>query len=180
MVLDNGLALGMRQAINWTNDDPIQWRIYARWGEMNQLSGPGKMILLSLFSHVFVWLTTMYVIATGNERRCVHNDRIGDTSTLGSDNKLSDNSREITNSLSAWSMWPVGTSLGGMGGCPKSLMKSSNGNIFRITGHRCIPLTKTSDTDVFFDLRLNKRLSQQSRHRLFETQSRSLWRHCNV
>ena len=33
--------------------------------------------------------------------------------------------------------------------------------------------------DVFFDLRLNKRLSKQSRHRWLETPSRSLWRHCN-
>ena len=34
--------------------------------------------------------------------------------------------------------------------------------------------------DVFFDLRLNKWLSKQSRSRWFETRSRSLWRHCNV
>ena len=33
--------------------------------------------------------------------------------------------------------------------------------------------------DVFFDLRLNKRLNKQSRGWWFETQSRSLWRHCN-
>ena len=33
--------------------------------------------------------------------------------------------------------------------------------------------------DVFFDLRLNKRLSKQSRRRWFETLSSSLWRHCN-
>ena len=38
----------------------------------------------------------------------------------------------------------------------------------------------TQSFDVFFDLRLNKRLSKQSRRRWFETQSRSLWRHCNV
>ena len=31
---------------------------------------------------------------------------------------------------------------------------------------------------VFFDVRLNKRLSKQSRRRWFGTQSRSLWRHC--
>ena len=34
--------------------------------------------------------------------------------------------------------------------------------------------------DAFFGLCLNKRLSEQSRHRSFETSSRSLWRHCNV
>ena len=33
--------------------------------------------------------------------------------------------------------------------------------------------------DVFFDLRLNKRLSKQSRRRLFHTPSRSLWCHRN-
>ena len=34
--------------------------------------------------------------------------------------------------------------------------------------------------DVFFDLRLKKRLGNQSRRRWFETPSRSLWCHCNV
>ena len=32
---------------------------------------------------------------------------------------------------------------------------------------------------VFSDLRLNKRLSKQSRRRWFETPSPSIWRHCN-
>ena len=34
--------------------------------------------------------------------------------------------------------------------------------------------------DVFFDLRLNKRLSKQSWDWWFETPSRPLWRHCNA
>ena len=34
--------------------------------------------------------------------------------------------------------------------------------------------------DVFFDLRLNKRLSKQSWGWWFETPSCALWRHCNV
>ena len=38
----------------------------------------------------------------------------------------------------------------------------------------------TRDFDVLFDLRLNKRLSKQSRGWWFGTPSRSLWRHCNV
>ena len=38
----------------------------------------------------------------------------------------------------------------------------------------------TRSFDVFFDLRLNKRLSKQSRRRWFETPLRSLWRHCHV
>ena len=33
--------------------------------------------------------------------------------------------------------------------------------------------------DVFFDLRLNKRLSKQSRRHWNETPPSSLWRHCN-
>ena len=37
----------------------------------------------------------------------------------------------------------------------------------------------TRSFDVFFDLRLNKRLSKQSWVWWFETSSRPLWRHCN-
>ena len=35
----------------------------------------------------------------------------------------------------------------------------------------------TRSFDIYFDLRLNKRLRKQSRRRWFETPSRSLWRH---
>ena len=68
-----------------------------------------------------------------------------------------------------------------------SMMTSSNGNIFRVTsalcrevsGHRWIPRTKASDVevwfDVFFDLRLNKRLGKQSWGSWFETPPRPLW-----
>ena len=38
----------------------------------------------------------------------------------------------------------------------------------------------TRSFDVFFDLRLNKRLSKQSKRRWFETPSRSLLHNCNV
>ena len=70
------------------------------------------------------------------------------------------------------------------------MMTSSNGHIFRVTGHLCgespvpgefpaqRPLTR--NFDVFFDLRLNKRLSKQSWGWWFETLSRPLWRHRNV
>ena len=71
-----------------------------------------------------------------------------------------------------------------------SMMTSSNGNIFRVTGHMCgeftghrwIHRTKTSDAehDVFFDLRQNKRLVKQSWGWWFETLSRPLRRHCNA
>ena len=70
------------------------------------------------------------------------------------------------------------------------MMTSSNGNIFRVTGHlfgeftgpRWIPHTKpvTRSFDVFFDLRPNKRLSKQTWVWWFETLSCSLWRHRNA
>ena len=50
------------------------------------------------------------------------------------------------------------------------------------TWHRWIPWQRpvTRSFDVFFHLRLNRRLSKQSRRRWFETPSRLSWRHCNV
>ena len=61
-------------------------------------------------------------------------------------------------------------------------MTSSNGNIFRVTGPLCGDFTGpgefptqrpvTRSFDVFFDLRLNKRLSKQP-------WGWWLWRHCN-
>ena len=69
------------------------------------------------------------------------------------------------------------------------MMASSNGNIFRVTGPLCGEFTGpgefptqrpvTRSIDVFFDLRLNKRLSKRSWGWWFETASWSLWRHCN-
>ena len=69
------------------------------------------------------------------------------------------------------------------------MMTSWNGNIFRVTGHLCgnspvpgeFPAQRpvTRSFDVFFDLRLNKRLSKQSWGWWFETLSRPLRRHCN-
>ena len=69
------------------------------------------------------------------------------------------------------------------------MMTSSNGNMFRVTG-LCVGISSvtvefpsqrplTRRFDVFFDLRLNKRLSKQSGRRCFETPSRSFWCHCN-
>ena len=71
-----------------------------------------------------------------------------------------------------------------------TMMTSSDGNIFRVTGHVCgeftghrlIPRTKAIDAELwcFFDLRLNKWLSKQHWGWWFETLSRPLWRQCNV
>ena len=49
--------------------------------------------------------------------------------------------------------------------------------IFRSPVNSPRPVTRSFD--IFFDLCLNKRLSKQSQGWWFETQSRSLWRHCN-
>ena len=71
-----------------------------------------------------------------------------------------------------------------------TMMTSSNGNIFRVTGHLCGEFTGpgefptqrpvTRSFDVFFDLRLNKRLNKQPWGWWFETPSWSLWRQCNA
>ena len=70
------------------------------------------------------------------------------------------------------------------------MMTSSLENIFRVIGLCAGNSTVTGEFppqrpvtrsfDVFFYLRLNKRLNKQSRHRCLETPSRSLWHHCNV
>ena len=72
---------------------------------------------------------------------------------------------------------------------PHIMMTSSNGTIFRVTGPLCGEFTGpgefpaqrpvTRRFDVFFDLRLNKRLSKQSWGWWFETLHWSLWRQCN-
>ena len=71
-----------------------------------------------------------------------------------------------------------------------TMMTSSNGNIFRVTGPLCGEFTGpgefpaqrpvTRSFDVFFDLRLNKRLSKQPWGWWFETPAWSLWRHRNA
>ena len=68
----------------------------------------------------------------------------------------------------------------------RDMMTSSNGNIFRVTGHLCgeftgprwIPAQRpvTRSFDVFFDLHPNKRFSKQSRGWWFDT---PLWSHGN-
>ena len=74
--------------------------------------------------------------------------------------------------------------------CAQVRMTSSNGKILCFTGHLCgeftghrwIPIKRsvTRNFDVFFGLRLNKRLSEQPWGWWFETPSRPLWRHCNT
>ena len=49
-----------------------------------------------------------------------------------------------------------------------------------VTGEFPVHKPVTRSFDICFDLRLNKRLSTQSRGCWFETPSRSLWRHCIV
>ena len=70
-----------------------------------------------------------------------------------------------------------------------NMMTSSNGSIFRVTGPLCGEFTGpdefpaqrpvTRSFDVFFDPRLNKRLSKQPWGWWLETPPWSLWRQCN-
>ena len=72
---------------------------------------------------------------------------------------------------------------------PKYMMTSSNGDISAllalcagnspVTGEFPSQRPVTRSFDVFFDLRLNKRLIKQSRRGWFETPSHPLWRYCN-
>ena len=63
------------------------------------------------------------------------------------------------------------------------MMTSSSGNIFRVTSPLCGEFTSqrpvTQSFGVFYDLRLNKRLSEQSGGWWFATLSLPLRRHCN-
>ena len=71
------------------------------------------------------------------------------------------------------------------------MMKSSNGNIFRVTGHLCGDFTGPRGEfpaqrpvirsfDVFFDLRLGKSFSKQSWGWWFEMPLCQLWRQFNA
>ena len=81
--------------------------------------------------------------------------------------------------------WPFGMEIHPsivMRGFQYFMMTSSNGDIFRVTGHLCgnstvpaeFPAQRpvTRSFDAFFDLRLNKRLSEQWWGWWFETSSR--------
>ena len=71
----------------------------------------------------------------------------------------------------------------------KTMATSSNGKLFHVTGPYAgnSPVTgefparrpATRRFDVFFDLRLNKRLIKQWWGWWFETASHPLWRHCH-
>ena len=70
-----------------------------------------------------------------------------------------------------------------------TMMTSSNGNIFRVTGHLREEFTSPGEFpaqrpvkrsfDVFFDLRLNKRLSKQSWGWWLVAQGHPQWCQCN-
>ena len=70
------------------------------------------------------------------------------------------------------------------------MITSSNGNILGlmalcegqspVKGEFPSQRQVTRSFEVFFDLRLNKQLSKQSKRRWFETPLRLSWRHCNV
>ena len=94
------------------------------------------------------------------------------------------------NNTGLWLIWATKSLRCRYSHMPQLIMTSSNGNIFRVTGHLCgnspvpgeFPAQRpvTRSFDVFFDLCLNKWLSKQSQDWWFEMPSRSLWRQRNV
>ena len=158
---DNGLRSIRRQAIViWTNDDLVCWRIYA-----------------SLGLHGF----------ETDKRDAVY--QIGVSVNSASERRR----YNVTSSLIGWVHTRNGSCIEAWWRTHASenwvtMMTSSNGNIFLVTGPLCgnSPVTGefpsqrpvTRGFDIFFDLRLNKRLSKQWWGWWFETPS--LWRHCNV
>ena len=66
---------------------------------------------------------------------------------------------------------------------PMHMMTSSNGNIFRVTGHLCgeFPAQRPVSwgLNVFFDLSLNEQLNTHSWGWWFQTPSHPLWRQSN-
>ena len=101
--------------------------------------------------HWLAYVIKMVTDALAPTRHQVINDNHGDSAMITM-------SHELCISISHYSHY--------------NMMTSSNGNIFRITGHVCgeftgprwIPRTQRPvmrSFDVFFDLRLNKRLSKQ-------------------
>ena len=47
---DDGLALTRRQAIIWTNDDLVCWRIYTSLDELNEVSPTHLKIIASVIN----------------------------------------------------------------------------------------------------------------------------------
>ena len=145
------------------------------------------------YNHVVILTTSMFLQWNTKAWYCVivYSDRKVVTATI----LLSLDCRSLSTCrwrqicvkhFSLWASWhlPNGKYL-----CNLAIMTSSNGNIFRVTGHLSGEFTGpgefptqrpvTWSFDVFFDLRLNKRLSKQPWGWWFETPSWSLWCHCN-
>ena len=80
-------------------------------------------------------------------------------------------SRKISRVLESWWRHQMNTF--------SALLALCAGNL-PVTGEFHSPRPVTRSCNVFSYLRLNKRMSKQSRRRWFETPSRLLWRHCNV
>ena len=95
----------------------------------------------------------------------------------------------VTTAMISW-RWPVGHVGHCCGYISGTMMTSSNGNIYCVTGllwgestgERWIPLKKTSDAEFwcFHWSAPEKWLGKHSRRRWFRTPSRSLWRRYNV
>ena len=171
--------------IKLQHDDVFKWRHFPRywpfvWGIHRSLVNSlhkGQWRGALIFSLICVWISCW-----------VNNGEAGDLRRHRAHYDVTIMDRRVTCDL--WGNDAHVVSIWWTQECAyhQFMMTSSNGNIFRVTGplwgestsQRCIiqrPVTRRFY--VFFDLRLNKQLSKQSRRRWFETPSCPLLRHCN-
>ena len=104
-----------------------------------------------------------------------HISIILETASFGKLWRISRQTRKLLNSLRVWQcMLCMMTS-----SMCSALLALCAGNS-PVTGEFPSRRPVAQSFEVFFDLRLNKRLSKQLRRQWFETPSRSLWRPCNI
>ena len=166
--LDNGLAPNRRQAIIWTNTDPIHWRIY--------VALVGGWVNLLHFVHLTYPLKSEIIETTPMWYHSddANNNDNKDNNEYDNDNKHKHNHNNHKlphlELLETWWRHQMETF--------SALLAICAGNS-PAPGEFPPQRPVTRSFDVFFDLRSHKRLSKQWRGWWFETQSCPLWRHRN-
>ena len=152
----------------WNHDDVIKWKCFLRYWPFvrgihrSPVNSPHKHHWRGplMFSLICAWINRWVNNREAGDLRhhCAHYDVI----VMNDAHVLRRVTRPALGTVVEWKR--------------QCMMTSSNGNIFRANGHLCKgPVTR--GFDVFFDLRLNKRLSKQSWGWWFETLSRPFGRH---
>ena len=180
---DNGLAPGRRQAIIGTNAGilligPLGTNFSEKvieicaflFKKMHLKMSSGKWRPFCLGLNVLIWIIFITIVLTRSPHRIpVFHPRW----RCRSDNKPSHKLREtLCHSFKDMSWW-------------RHQMETFSALLAICAGNSPVPgefraqRQVTRSFDVFFDLRLNKRLRKQSRGLWFETLSCTLWRQCN-